>query len=1001
MASAIQIFGGGLETAPERARGFAPELERKGVMDTIYPWWFDEREFPRRGVMTEWFYNPLKGQPRYIDVYRTRALAASEWVTMCTKTIIEEISQVPWEIKPKDPDLEASPPEDILTEIEQVKYFLSRPNDSKGATLNTIFRAALRDSLELDAMVLVKGYTPNSYMRHPAGGFELKPMGQRDLVELHCYDGGSYLKEADVNGEEYRYWQYSYLHPAVAPIEFDVDEVVYAMRYPRSYSVYGWGEIQSMETILNLLINSAYTNATMFQDYSVPSGIVSFSGSEEDERRLREYFRSEVKGRFHKVAVLNKEASFAPLAMSARDLEFLNGQRWFARLVWAIYCLSGTELGFQDEIRETGKAMASQGKIQKRKAIYPILRLFEDIMNLQVINEFSDRIKFEYQYADKEEEMADDQLAIELSNAGFIMPNEWRKKRKLGAPTKYGDQPMPITLALLKAQSAPFGAPGAAPPGPQPHTGLPPRSSPGEEALRNQTQEEKKMRPTAEALSLHEAFKQWGGRSGMSYDFADKEDRATPVLTWDNTGSVRQVREPKSMRKVQSIKSELKRLGQIPYRKKSDVGFKGEWLSQQREKIERRGGMKQYRRPSSPKRGPYAGDGKGIPYPMGALGNRPDEPFRRGELLPGENPEEIQRARESLSTLQPIRRLGEENVASPEEQGDVTRRDPRIAAHKSGMMSHGWERDETHGRGNVPSAMGSNLGENIRTEKGSARLHPRVGDENPEQGDNLTPRTREVVDRLAPARQPTDPVTDPRQSRQYESPGYTSTPPTPEQHAKGKTHVPHVPLATTQPGIDGTKRQYPQGPSVVGAMGVDRRDQGDMGYQESKPMGRGINKSAAPNKIFMTGDGPCPICSRVVSSKDPRTHHTHLMSEVLPHMKAAPHREPPPEYVEVLQAEKGVNAQMRSLMKTYRDGKISKDDCLKQGVDAINKHHDTVLGIARKQAQSMMEKAETAGVPITKEAVTLAPEMSTRLEDARSEAIKTFQKIIDESKVGT
>jgi hypothetical protein len=1001
MASAIQIFGGGLETAPERARSFVPELERKGVMDTIYPWWWDEREFPRRGVMTEWFYNPLKGQPRYIDVYRTRALAASEWVTMCTKTIIEEISQVPWEIKPKDPDLEASPPEDVLTDIERVKYFLSRPNDSKGATLNTIFRAALRDSLELDAMVLVKGYTPNSYMRHPAGGFELKPMGQRDLVELHCYDGGSYLKEADVNGEEYRYWQYSYLHPAVAPIEFDVDEVVYACRYPRSYSVYGWGEIQSMETILNLLINSAYTNATMFQDYSVPSGIVSFSGSEEDERRLREYFRSEVKGRFHKVAVLNKEASFAPLAMSARDLEFLNGQRWFARLVWAIYCLSGTELGFQDEIRETGKAMASQGKIQKRKAIYPILRLFEDIMNLQVINEFSDQIKFEYQYADKEEEMADDQLAIELSNAGFIMPNEWRKKRKLGAPTKYGDQPMPITLALLKAQATPFGAPGGSP-GPQPHTGLPPRPSPGQEALRQQTHEEQAMKPTAEALSLHEAFKQWGGRSGMSYDFADKEDRATPVLTWDNTGSVRQVREPKSMRKIRSISSELKRLGRkrAPYWDKGDSAFLGMEMTRNRQKVERpddsgfeRGGMKQYRRPSSPRRGPYAGDGRATPYPMGALGNRPDEPIRRGELLPGENPEEIQRSREALETRRPSKGLGTEEVASPEEMGDVTRRDPRLATHKSGIAAHRWERDETHGHGNVPSAMGSNLGENIRLDKGAAPKHPRVGDENPEQGDNLTPRVR---DRLAPARKPTDPVTDPRQNRQYESPGYETQKPTPEQHAKGKTQVPHSPLATTQPGVDGTKRQYPQGPSVIGAMGVDRRDQGQMGYLESRPMGRGINKSAAPKKISFTGDGPCPFCQMKVRSDDPRTHHSHLISEVLPSMKAAPPGPLPPEYAETLQAEKGVNAQMRSLMKTYRDGKMSKEDCLKQGLDAISKHHETILGIAHKSALAMMEKA---GVAVTKDAVTLAPELTQRLEAARSEAIKTFQKIIDESKV--
>jgi hypothetical protein len=984
MASAIQIFGGGLETAPERARGYAAELETKGVMDTIYPWWWDEREFPRRGVMTEWFYNPLKGQPRYIDVYRMRALAASEWVTMCTKTIIEEISQVPWEIKPKDPELEASPPEDLAIEIDRVKYFLSRPNDNKGSTLNTLIRAALRDSLEIDAMVLVKGYTPNSYMRHPAGGFELKPQGQRELVELTAYDGGSFLKEADVNGIEYRFWQYSYLHPAVAPIEFDVDEVIYGMRYPRSYSVYGWGEIQSMETILNLLINSAYTNATMFQDYSVPSGIVSFTGSEEDEQRLREYFRTEVKGRFHKVAVLNKEASFAPLAMSARDLEFLNGQRWFARLCWAIYGLTPTELGFQDEIRETGKAMASQGKIQKRKAIYPVLRLFEDIMNLQIINEFSDDLKFEFQYVDKEEEMADDQLAVELQKAGFVKPNEWRKKRKMGGPVWWGEQPMDITLAELKAQSPkPFGGGGGASSS-QPETTLPPSPSPGREALRSQTQEEKTIEPSADNLSLYETLKQWGGRPGVSYDFADKEDRATPIFTWDSSGNIKQVREPKSLRKIRSIQDELKRLGRkrAPYWDRNDSVYNGMRMIHQRETIQSPG-SKQYARPQAPKRGPYAGGGRGEPHPMGALGNRPDEPIRRGDLLPGENPEEVQRSREALETRRPRRGLGTERVSSPEEMGDVTRRDPRLAARKSGMMSHRWERDEIHGRGNVPTAQGANLGEAIRTNKGAAEMPERVGDKNPEQGDNQTPRVR---DRLAPARKPTDPAVDPRQSREL---GQRIEPtPAPEQHPKGRDDVPHHPLATTQPGVDGSKRRYPQGPSVIGATGVDRREQGDMGYLESRPRGRGINKSlAGPQKVFFTGDGPCPLCGIQVRGDDPRTHHSHSL--MMPSMWKAATTAYSEEFVEALQAQKDINGKIAALMKSYRAGQMMKEECLSQGLEAINKHHDVMLEIIRKKIGPMIEKQ---GI------VTLPPEVTEKMEARRSEAIEAFKKIIDDAK---
>jgi len=648
-------------------------------MDTIYPWWWDEREFPRRAVMTEWFYNPLKGQPRYVDIYRLRSLAASEWIFMCTSTIIEEIAQVPWEVVPKDPKLQESPPEQILNEIDEVNYFLNNPNDNKGETINTIFRAMLRDSLELDAGCIVKGFSESSYERHPAGGFELRPQGERMLLEIFARDGGSFLKETDVNGIEYRLWQYSYLHPAVAPIEFDVNEVVYAMRYPRSYGVYGWSEIQSAETILNLLINSAFTNATMFQEYAVPSGVISFTGSKEDEDRLREYFRTEIKGRFHKVAVLNKEAKFVPLAYTARDLEFLKGQEWFAKLVWALYKLTPTEMGFQDEIRETGKAMAAQGRIQKRKAVFPLLRLIEQVMNNQVINEFSPRIKFQFNFVDKEEEYADTQLEMQELSAAMMTINEWRKKRKIGPPVPWGDKPLAITLAEMRGPSGFGGAPSAGAPKP------PTVPSPGQDTLRQFTADEK---------ASIEATKAWGARGQPSYDFEDKADRAAPVYTWDQTGKqVIQVADTQSI----GLR-ELREMFRKEQREHPE--FTKEQIWQIVEDHVKKG-EKQYARPETPARGPYAGHGKPHAYPMGAMGSRPDEPRRVGTLLGGENPEEIQRARE------------------------VTRERPhRVPLHSGGMGAHRWERDETN-----RIAMGTQVSKIAR-------------------------------DQLAPPRRTTDPVTD-------------------------------------------------------------------------------------------------------------------------------------------------------------------------------------------------------------------------------------------------
>jgi len=643
MVSALRIVGAD-PLVRDRLNRLEDNLVAKGVMDTIYPWWWDEREFPRRAVMTEWFYNPLKGQPRYVDVYRLRSLAASEWVSMCVMTIIEEVAQIPWEILPKDPKLRESPPEDVLADIEEATYFFNNPNDNKGETLNTLLRALLRDSLELDAAAFVKGFSLNSYVQHPAGGFELKPRGQRQLSELFCRDGASFLKETDANGIEYRYWQYSYLHPAVAPIEFDVNEIAYAMRYNRSYSVYGWAEIQSAETILNCLINSAFTNATMFQEYAVPSGVVSFTGSEEDENRLREYFRTEIKGRFHKVAILNKEAKFTPLTYTNRDLEFIKGQEWFAKIMWAIYKLTPSEVGFTDDIRATGKAMSAQGTIQKRKAILPLLRLLEQILNNQILNEISDRIVLSFKYVDKEQEALDDQMDLQKIQEGLLKINEYRARKKLGAPVSWGEKPMQITLAELKAQQPKlFGTQSRT----SPHEGIP--TGP-EESL-------PKIPLTAEGQAIIEGAKAWGGVPSEGYDFAEgslgaNDLYAAPVLTWDNrTGQVKVLPQATVMIPGRRYVNRQGEIFQIPAKKPQPTkpSLPQKTGAKRAFKDTAHDVLKQYLKPTrEPFIGPYEAMRRPAPKSPTAVGGRPNEHIRDGMLLPGENPEEEVRSREAV-----------------------------------------------------------------------------------------------------------------------------------------------------------------------------------------------------------------------------------------------------------------------------------------------------------------------------------------------------------------
>jgi len=126
-------------------------------------------------------------------------------------------------------------------------------------------------------------------------------------------------------------------------------------------------------------------------------------------------------------------------------------------------------------------------------------------MNNQIINEFSPRIKFQFNFVDKEEEYADTQLEMQELGQAMMTINEWRKKRKIGPPVPWGDQPLAITLAQLRGASGGFGG---APSPPKP----PSMPSPGQDALRQFTADEK---------AGMEAMKAWGAREQPSYDFEE------------------------------------------------------------------------------------------------------------------------------------------------------------------------------------------------------------------------------------------------------------------------------------------------------------------------------------------------------------------------------------------------------------------------------------------------------------------------------------------------
>ena len=129
----------------------------------------------RKAVMTEWFWQPIRGQPRRVDTTELRKYSNTNWVQAIVMTILNQVCSIPWDIVPKEGKEYAN----VEAEIENIKQFFLSPNKNS-ESFNDIIRAWLKDVLEIDAGVLVKVYSIDSFdfehLEPRSGAPLLKPL---------------------------------------------------------------------------------------------------------------------------------------------------------------------------------------------------------------------------------------------------------------------------------------------------------------------------------------------------------------------------------------------------------------------------------------------------------------------------------------------------------------------------------------------------------------------------------------------------------------------------------------------------------------------------------------------------------------------------------------------------------------------------------------------------------------------------------------------------------
>lgn len=438
--------------------GATQELTKQGLVKSYIP---------------KFLYKPPFGYPRYTDLANVRRLSDQPFVEMCISTIIDEMCAVDWEIiqENESPEVEEDP------KVDDVREFFENPNSNK-ATFRKIRRKYLRDILEVDAGVLNKVYNKKG-----------------ELVELYARDGATFTKNPDIHGtfadrEDYidvqlvdnfagqnqqdkprnvskqvvgtqtdirvrnraAYFQYGWVTGA-RPVPFGLKEIVWMERNPRTDSVYGQSPVEILVEAIQTLIYSIESNLEYYNDNNIPKGILGLEGADSDEiAEFQEKWKEQQKTKdkvgkwkkaLHKMPIVGHMPDFKRIQFSNAELQLIEQQKWFSKMIWAAFGVTASELGYTENSNRATEII--QSSVFRRKAINPLLRMEEERINREIIPDLEARfgvenIEFKFNTFDIANEQKKAELYEKWVNNGIYTINEVRQREGL-EEVEWGDKP--------------------------------------------------------------------------------------------------------------------------------------------------------------------------------------------------------------------------------------------------------------------------------------------------------------------------------------------------------------------------------------------------------------------------------------------------------------------------------------------------------------------------------------------------------------------------------
>lgn len=380
------------------------------------------------------YYNTLGIARPYFSKAANDVLATTPYYAICEKSICDYTAALEFGVYDRD-----------NKHIPDLDDFLDYPGPHR--TFGDVTKKYLPDLTRYDAAVMVKTFNRKG-----------------KCVEFDSYLGTEFWKEIDrvpvginlghlpaarqigyySHGHVQRYWQRSRTGVYVS---FQPDEVAYMSMYPRNDTIYGTDWISCLKAPIQYLIDSTRAAGKTFQNGVVPS-LVYKHPQITDRKQLMQRLadlKANNQGpmKFGGTLHLVKDEEVETLSHKLHDMEWLEGQKFMAQLVWSMWGFQPQE--FVGESTNRATAYVSRN-ITKSKMLYPIMKFLEVVFTREILPycegyEKGMRFKFEVeQDLDDTMKVAETKLAqSQAAKTMFEMGIKNRDAARLAGLTKEHD----------------------------------------------------------------------------------------------------------------------------------------------------------------------------------------------------------------------------------------------------------------------------------------------------------------------------------------------------------------------------------------------------------------------------------------------------------------------------------------------------------------------------------------------------------------------------------